>query len=126
MRILQGIPFFVSCVSIGENNTSAPINWRGRIFLLNRHGGTNFQDKYLNILGFTLHHLIKKSIRCANTIGAVITERNTLTPLFLFIMTSPINKALASGNGKDFLHGNNTFRLQKILDRHNARPRQNY
>ncbi len=50
-------------------------------------------------LGVTLHRLIKKSIRCANTIGAVITERKILTPLHLFVMTSPLNKAVASGNG---------------------------
>ncbi len=43
------------------------------------------------------------SISCANTIGAVITERNILTPLRLFILTSPIQKAVASGNGnKEF------------------------
>jgi hypothetical protein len=39
------------------------------------------------------------SISSANTIGAVIAERNILTPLHLFVMTSPINKAVASGNG---------------------------
>jgi hypothetical protein len=42
---------------------------------------------------------IEKLIRCANTIGAVITERNNLTPLRLFVLTSPINKAVASGKG---------------------------
>ncbi len=48
---------------------------------------------------FTLYHLIKKSINCANTIGAVITERNILTPIPLFGETMPIQKAVASGNG---------------------------
>ncbi len=59
------------------------------------------QDEYLNIGGLTYLRLVKKSISSANTgtIGAVITERNILTPLHLFVMTSPINKAVASGNG---------------------------
>jgi hypothetical protein len=35
----------------------------------------------------------------ASPIQKVITERNILTPLRLFIMTSPINKAVASGKG---------------------------
>jgi hypothetical protein len=56
-------------------------------------------DEYMIDWGFTWYRLIKKAIRCANTIGAVITERNILTPLRLFIMTSPINKAVARGNG---------------------------
>jgi hypothetical protein len=49
------------------------------------------------IFRFTLHHLFKKLISSANTIGAVITERNILTPLRLFVMTMPIQKAVASG-----------------------------
>jgi hypothetical protein len=55
-----------------------------------------------------------KSIRCAKTIGAVITERNIFAPLCIFIMTSPINKAVASGNGNtvDCLQRNDTFKLQ--------------
>jgi hypothetical protein len=48
---------------------------------------------------FTLHPLIKKPIVCADTIGAVITERNILTPLPLFVQTMPIQKAVTSGNG---------------------------
>jgi hypothetical protein len=32
-------------------------------------------------------------------IGGVITERNILTPLPLFVETMPIKKAVASGNG---------------------------
>jgi hypothetical protein len=35
----------------------------------------------------------------ASPIGAVIAERNILTPLCLFIMASPIIKAVAGGNG---------------------------
>jgi hypothetical protein len=39
----------------------------------------------------------------ASPIGAVITERNILTPLHLFVVTMPIKKAVASGNGnKEF------------------------
>jgi hypothetical protein len=51
------------------------------------------------IIRFTFHRLIKKLIISANTIGAVITDRNILTPLRLFVMTMPIQKAVASGNG---------------------------
>jgi hypothetical protein len=43
---------------------------------------------------FTLHCLFKKLISSANTIGAVITERNILTPLRLFVVTMPIQKAV--------------------------------
>ena len=48
---------------------------------------------------FTLHRLIKKTIVRANTIGAVIRDRYNLTPLRLFDMTMPIQKAVTSGNG---------------------------
>jgi hypothetical protein len=48
---------------------------------------------------FTLHRLIKMSIVRANTIGAVIKERNILTPLPLFVQTMPIQKYATSGNG---------------------------
>ncbi len=47
----------------------------------------------------TLNRLIKKSIVRANTIGGVITERNILTPLPLFVQTMPIQKAVTGGNG---------------------------
>jgi hypothetical protein len=47
----------------------------------------------------TLHRLFKKLISSANTIGAVITEKNILTPLPLFVLTMPIQKAVTSGNG---------------------------
>jgi hypothetical protein len=84
------------------------------------------QDENLNIWGFTLHRLIKKSIRCANTIGAVITERNTLTPLCLFIMTLPFNKAVASGNGNRFFTWKQHVQIANDPRRHNARTRLNY
>jgi hypothetical protein len=48
---------------------------------------------------FTFHRLIKKTIVRANTFGAVIMERNILTPLPLFVQTMPIQKAVTSGNG---------------------------
>jgi hypothetical protein len=51
------------------------------------------------IIRFTFHCLIKKLIISANTIGAVITDRNILTPLRLVVVTMPIQKAVASGNG---------------------------
>ncbi len=70
--------------------------------ILNRRGGSNLQDKYSNIGGFTQHHLIKKSISSANTIGAVINE---MTLLHLFVMTSPFNKAVASGKGNRLFRG---------------------
>jgi hypothetical protein len=47
----------------------------------------------------TLYRLFKKFISSANTIGAVIKERNILTPLPLFVQTMPIQKAVTSGNG---------------------------
>jgi hypothetical protein len=46
----------------------------------------------------TWHRLFKKWISSANTIGAVIKERNILTPLPLFDETMPIQKAVTSGN----------------------------
>jgi hypothetical protein len=46
----------------------------------------------------TLYRLLKKLISRANTIGAVIKERNILTPLALFVQTMPIQKAVTSGN----------------------------
>jgi hypothetical protein len=48
---------------------------------------------------FTLHRLFKQLIIRANTSGAVITDRNILTPLCLFVVTMPIQKAVTSGNG---------------------------
>jgi hypothetical protein len=48
-----------------------------------------------------LHGIVqlKSQLAAPNTNGAVITERNIFIPLHLFIMTSAINKAEASGNG---------------------------
>ena len=69
----------------GGKNMSAPIYWRRRIHILNRHGGSNLQDVY--------------SVYMASPIGAVITERNILTPLHLFVVTKPFLKATASGKG---------------------------
>jgi hypothetical protein len=57
------------------------------------------------IFRFTLHRLSKKLISSANTIGAVVTERNILTPLRLFVVTMPIQKAVAEGNGNGFFTG---------------------
>jgi hypothetical protein len=65
-----------SANSIGGNNTSAPIYWRRRIHIMNRCGGSNLQDEY--------------SVYMASPVGAVITERNILTPLPLFVATMPI------------------------------------
>jgi hypothetical protein len=47
---------------------------------------------------FTLHRLFKKLLIRAKTIGAVIKERTIFTPLPLFVLTMPIQKALTSGN----------------------------
>jgi hypothetical protein len=57
------------------------------------------------IFQFTLHRLFKKLISSANTIGAVITERNILTPLRLVVVTMPIQKAVASGKGNGLFTG---------------------
>ena len=48
---------------------------------------------------FTWHRLFKMLIVSANTIGAVIRDRYNLTPLPLFDMTMPIQKAVTSGKG---------------------------
>ena len=58
-NFLQGIPFFVRSANIdiiitdiiGGNSTSAPIYWRGHVYILNRQGGSNLQEKYSNIGG---------------------------------------------------------------------------
>jgi hypothetical protein len=57
---------------------------------------------------FTLHRLIKKTIVRANTIGAVIMERNILTLLPLFLQTMPIQKAVTSGNGNNEFYREST------------------
>jgi hypothetical protein len=56
----------------------------------------------------SLDSTFKKLIRCANTIGAVITERNIVTLLRLFVVTMPIQKAVASGNGNIELYRETT------------------
>jgi hypothetical protein len=72
---------------------------------MNRRGESNLQDEYSDHWGFTWHCLIEKSISCANTIGAVISERKILTPLCLFIQTSSTGFAVASGNGNRLFAG---------------------
>ncbi len=85
------------------------------------------QDEYSDHWGFTWHSLIKKLIRCANTIGAFITERKILTPLCLFIQTSPIDFAVASGNGNRLFAGKLHVQItNKLFDRHNARVKLHY
>ncbi len=37
---------------------------RGRVYILNRHGGSNLQDEYSNIGGFTWHRPVKKETDC--------------------------------------------------------------
>jgi hypothetical protein len=59
-------------------------------------------------------------------IGAVRAKRNILTPLCLFIQTSPNNKAVASGNGNRLFTEKRTFKSQITLDRHNAILKLNY
>ncbi len=54
------------------------------------------QDKYSNIGGLKGIAYLKSQL---DAIGAVITEMNILTPLCLFIQTSPIDFAVASRNG---------------------------
>ena len=44
-------------------------------------------------------------VHMALPIGGVITERKIFTPLCLFIQTSPIDFAVASGNGNRLLTG---------------------
>jgi hypothetical protein len=67
---------------------------------LNRQGGSNLQDEDSIIKGYHGIAYLKSHLEApmSNTIGAVITERNILTPLFLCIQTSPIDFAVASGN----------------------------
>jgi hypothetical protein len=40
-----------SANSIGGKYMSAPMYWRRSIHILNRHGGSNLHDEYLNIWG---------------------------------------------------------------------------
>jgi hypothetical protein len=57
---------------------------------------------------FTWHRLFKMLIVSANTIGAVIRDRYHLTPLRLFVMTIPIQKAVTSGNGNNEFYREST------------------
>ncbi len=56
--------------------------------------------------GFTWHLLYKKINQMRHYIVGVTAKRNILLPLYLFVMTLPINLAVASGNGNSFLHKN--------------------
>jgi hypothetical protein len=62
---------------------------------------------------------------CAN-IYAVITERNILTPLCLFIQASPIDFAVATGKGNEFFTGKLNVQIAMNFDRHNAGLKFNY
>jgi hypothetical protein len=58
-------------------------------------------------------------------IGAVRAKNNILTPLCLFIQTSPNNKPVASGNGNRLF--TDKWHVQIANNpRYNARPRLNY
>jgi hypothetical protein len=59
-------------------------------------------------------------------IGAVIAKGNILSPLCLFDKTIPINLAVASGNGIKEFRGEDKFKFQITLDRHNARLKLSY
>ncbi len=94
--------------------------WRGRIHILDRRDGSNLQDDYL-------FYISSQLIISANTIGAVIAERNILTPLPLFVQTMPIQKAVTSGNGNiGVLQRKYTFKFKITLDRHNIRHNLNH
>ncbi len=62
------------------------------VYILNRQGGTNLQ-------GVTWHRLIKKSISCANTIGAVTVSS------ILFIQIAVC--AYSACTSKKIVHKNN-------------------
>ncbi len=89
---LQGFAFFVSSANKRcDNNVTFPqlqCFWPFHTFdLLCLFAGWIFDH-------WVWHRLFKKTISCANTNGAVtcITESNILTPLRIFIMSSPIYK----------------------------------
>jgi hypothetical protein len=56
----------------------------------------------------------------------ILTERNILTPLRLFIMTSPINKAVASGHGNKLYIEKQRVKFKITLDCHNTRQKLIY
>ncbi len=136
---LQGFAFFVSSTNRQcENNVTFPqlqrfwpfhtFNqlclfkiWTRTCLFLEWVWGIKFAGWIFDHWVFTWHRLFKKTNSCANTNGAVITERNILTPLRQFIISSPFYKAVASGKRKYWvLQRNNMFKLQITLDRHNA------
>jgi hypothetical protein len=57
---------------------------------------------------FTWHRLFKMLIVSANNIGAVIKDSYNLTPLRLFDMTMPIQKAVTSGKGNNGFYREST------------------
>jgi hypothetical protein len=62
-------------------------------------------------------------------IGAVIAERNILSPLCLFVKTSHINFAVACRNRKRFfrfLTQHNAFKLHITVNRQNVRLKLKY
>jgi hypothetical protein len=71
--------------------------------------------------GFTWHYLFKKSIRCANILAEFIAERNILSPLCLLPKTSPLNLAVASGNGNRIFTQKLHVQIQITLNRHSPR-----
>jgi hypothetical protein len=73
---------------------SAPIYWHGRIYILNRRGGSNLQDKFFEHFGFTWHRLFKSQLDA----GAVIVVRK------IYNSALPIHPdiAVARGNGNKF------------------------
>jgi hypothetical protein len=80
---------------------SAPIYWRGHIYILNRRSGSNLQDEFFEHLGFTWHRLFKKLIRCANILAQFNCEEHfyRALPIHPYIT---YNLAVASGNGDWF------------------------
>ncbi len=86
------------------------------------------QDEYSTIGDLQGMAYLKKSIRCANTIGAVITESKILTPLCLFIQTLPNDFAEASGNGNGLFTGKLHIQITNKInfDGHNARLKLHY
>jgi hypothetical protein len=56
------------------------------------------QDEFSNISDFADF----LPVHLALPIGGVLAERNIFSPLFLFVKMSPVNLAVASGNGNMF------------------------
>jgi hypothetical protein len=92
--LLKGFPF---SKGIGGNNMSSPIFWRNHSWFLEyRQGRSNLRIFW----GIPLTSLSKSQLDAPIYIGAVMAERNIfLSPLCLFAKTSPLNWAVASGNG---------------------------